>query len=235
MKYQSRFSRIFFPEKCDRCGRIIPLAHSFCPHCEENIRVIGDYFCESCGYEKTDCFCESEFNPKLPHIAAVYMYCGDIRERIHAMKFRGRLSFASSFASDMAKRVRQVYPDVAFDGVCFTPMTKSAEKERGYNQSRLLAKSLAHKLGVPLNDCLVKIKQTDKQHSLTGQERKQNLKGSFSVRTPAEAQGKVLLLCDDIKTTGATLSECTEALLSAGAKDVYCICIALADYHGGKE
>ncbi len=235
MKYQNRISRIFFPEKCDRCGRIIPIAHNFCPHCQENITVISEDFCERCGYEKTGCFCESEVNPKLPHIAAVYMYTGEIRERIHAMKFRGRLSFAEPFARDMARRVRQVYPNMEFDAVCFAPMTKIAEKERGYNQSRLLAKGLAYKLGVPLNDCLVKIKQTDKQHTLTRQERKLNLKGSISVRTPADVEDKVLLLCDDIKTTGATLSECAGALLSAGAKDVYCICIALTDYHGGKE
>ncbi|MBQ7294868.1 MAG: ComF family protein [Clostridia bacterium] len=235
MKYQSRFSRIFFPEKCDRCGQIIPIVHNFCPHCEENITAIGEAFCEKCGYENGSCFCESEFNPTLPHITAVYMYTGDIRERIHAMKFRGRLSFVGDFAAAMAQRVRQVYADVQFDGVCFAPMTKTAEKERGYNQSRLLAKALAYELSLPLNDCLAKTKATQKQHKLTGQERKENLKGSFSVRTPAEVEGKVLLLCDDIKTTGATLSECANELLSAGAKDVYCICIALADYKGGKE
>lgn len=234
MKYQSRLSRIFFPERCDRCGRIIPLAYNFCPHCEGNITYISDDFCVHCGYEKKNCSCENIFNPSLAHIAAVYIYSGDIRDRVHAMKFRGRLHFINPFASDMANRVRSAFPDIGFDGVCFTPMTKQAEKERGYNQSRLLAKGVAYKLGVPLNDCLVKIKATEKQHSLTGQERKDNLKGSISVRTPADVEGKVLLLCDDIKTTGATLSECANALLSAGAKDVYCICIALADYKGGK-
>ncbi len=234
MKYQSRLSRIFFPEKCDRCGKIIPLACNFCPHCEENIIRISEDFCHNCGYEKSSCFCENQFNPKLAHIAAVYMYSGDIRERIHAMKFRGRLHLVSHFAKDMAERVKKAYPDVKLDGVCFTPMTKQAEKERGYNQSRLLAKGVAYKLGVPVNDCLVKVKTTKKQHTLTGQERKDNLKGSLSVRTPAEVEGKVLLLCDDIKTTGATMSECVDALMQAGAKDVYCICIALADYKDGK-
>lgn len=234
MKYQSRLSRIFFPERCDRCGRIIPLAYNYCPHCEENVTLIGDDFCYKCGYENNSCFCASEFNPTLPHIAAVYMYSGDIRERIHAMKFRGRLHFISPFAKDMADRVRKVYSDVKFNGVCFTPMTKEAERDRGYNQSRLLAKSLAYNLSLPVNDCLEKVKSTEKQHSLTGQERKHNLRASISVRTSADVEGKVILLVDDIKTTGATFYECVNALLRAGAKDVYCICIALADYKGGK-
>ncbi len=233
MKYQSRLSRIFFPEKCDRCSKIIPIAYSSCPHCEANITLIGADFCYSCGREKDKCLCGRDMNSPLAHIAAVYMYTGDIRERIHAMKFRKRLCFVEPFARDMAERVREVYPGVQFDGVCFPAMTKQAEKERGCNLSRLLAKGLAYKLGVPLNDCLVKIRATQKQHTLTGQERKQNLIGSFSVRTPAEVEGKVLLLCDDIKTTGATLGECANVLLAAGVKDVYCICIALADYKGG--
>lgn len=234
MKYQSRLSRILFPERCDRCGRIIPLAHDFCPCCEENIKFISENFCCHCGHELSRCFCSEDANIKLPHIASVYMYSGDIRERIHAMKFRGRLHFISPFAKDMANRVRKAYANVNFDGVCFTPMTKKAEKERGYNQSRLLAKSLAYNLGVPVTDCLEKVRSTEKQHTLTGQERKYNLKSSISVRTSAEVKGKVLLLCDDIKTTGATFYECVNALMSAGAKDVYCICIALADYKGGK-
>ena len=234
MKYQSRLSRLFFPEKCDRCGRIIPLMQNYCPHCEERASRISDNICYCCGYEKKSCFCASESNPSLPHIAAVYMYSGDVRERIHAMKFHGRRHLIAPFASDMAERVRRVYPDISFDAVCFTPMTKQGIKERGYNQSALLAKGVARNLKLPLNDCLEKVKTTQKQHNLTGQERKYNLKASVSVRTSADIEGKVLLLCDDIKTTGATLYECVNALMNAGARDVYCICIALADYKGGK-
>lgn len=234
MKHYSRLSRIFFPEKCDRCHRIIPLTYDACPRCGENVSLIGEDICCSCGYEKTNCFCDSEINPHLSHITAVYYYSGAIREKIHAMKFRGRLSFTSAFAKDMAKRVRQVYPEAEFDLVCSVPMTRADEKKRGYNQTRLLAKELAYNLSVPFSDCLIKIRSTDKQHTLTGQERLNNLKGSFSVSNLDEIRDKTVLLCDDIKTTGATLSECEKALLSAGAKDVYCICIALADYKGGK-
>lgn len=234
MKYQSRFSRVFFPERCQKCGKIIPLAYSSCPNCKEHKVLVGDSFCCHCGYNIERCICHSNINIPLPHIAAVYMYNGDVREKIHAMKFHHRLSFVSSFADDMAKRTLQAYPDIKFDGVCFVPMTKKDEKRRGYNQSRLLAKSLAHKMGVPMIDCLEKTKKTRKQHTLTGHERIDNLKNSFSVGTPAEVSGKVLLLCDDIKTTGATLYECVKTLKDSAAKDVYCICIAIADYKGGK-
>lgn len=230
MKYQSRLSRIFFPEKCSKCGEIIPIAYNFCPKCPENVTLVSDDFCEHCAHEVGRCLCYKQTNVVLPHVTAVYMYTDDIKERLHAMKFHGRLSFAKYFAHAMAKRISQVYPDLKFDAVCFVPMSKSAEKERGYNQSRILAKSLAHKIDLPVEDCLVKVRNTEKQHSLTGQGRLENIKGAFSVRTPAEVEGKVLLLCDDIKTTGATLGECAKVLLAAGAKDVYCICVALADY-----
>ncbi len=235
MKYQSRLSRIFFPERCYKCGKIIPISYESCPRCEESITFVGEDFCSHCGYQKQRCLCDNNINIPLPHIAAVYMYSGDIREKIHAMKFHGRISFVKSFSDDLAKRTLQAYPGIAFDGVCFVPMAKEDQRHRGYNQSELLAKSLAHKLGVPLNACLVKTKTTKKQHTLTAHERTENLKNSFSVGTTAEVEGKTLLLCDDIKTTGATLSECVNALISGGAKDVYCICIAMADYKGSNQ
>lgn len=233
MKYQSRISRIFFPEKCTRCGKIIPIYYMGCPRCEEIKRVIGDDFCPHCAYEKEKCLCDSDINIPLPHVAAVYMYSGDIREKIHAMKFHGRRSFAFRFSEDMARRVNKVYEDISFDLVTFVPMTKLDERKRGYNQSRLIAKLLAESLTVPLSDCLEKTKTTKKQHTLTGEERKSNLKGSICVCEPDDIKGKTVLLCDDIKTTGATLSECVSVLLKGGAKDVYCVCIALADYKGG--
>lgn len=232
MKYQSRISRIFFPERCARCGEIIPIYYIDCPNCEEKKTYIGNDFCEHCGNEKGSCLCKSNISVPLPHIVGVYLYSDDVREKIHAMKFHKRWVFTFTFAEDMAKRVKDVYPDISFDGVTFVPMTKSDQKHRGYNQSKLLAKNLAHSLSVPLMDCLRKTRSTKKQHTLTGEERKSNLKGAFTVGTPADVVGKTVLLCDDIKTTGATLSECVRVLLSSGAKDVYCVCIALSDYKG---
>lgn len=234
MKYQSRFSRIFFPERCSRCGKIIPIYYTSCPSCEERVTVIGDSFCQHCGKEIGSCLCKDNISISLPHVAGVYIYSDDIREKIHAMKFRKRRTFAYTFAEDMAKRVNRVYSDVSFDAVTFVPMIKKDEKLRGYNQSRLLAKALAQTLSVPLRDCLEKTRSTKKQHTLTGEERKDNLKGSFSLSTTADVAGKTILLCDDIKTTGATLSECVNVLLAGGAKDVYCICIALSDYKGSR-
>ncbi len=234
-KYYSRLSRVFFPERCERCGKIIPVGCDFCEKCEGNVTAISEDFCHGCGVEKGKCVCGDETNAPIRHITAVYLYSGDIREKIHAMKFRGRLHLINGFGEAMADRVEKVYGDVHFDGVCFVPMSGEGEKERGYNQSRLLAKSVAHNLGVPLIDCLVKTKLTEKQHSLTGQERRENVKGSFSLSTPAEVDGKTLLLCDDIKTTGSTLNECVKVLMSGGAREVYCVCIAVADYKGVKN
>ncbi len=234
-KYYSRLSRIFFPERCERCGKIIPVSCDFCEKCEENITAISEDFCQHCGQESGLCICGDETNAHIEHITAVYLYSGDIREKIHAMKFRGRLHLINGFGEAMAKRIRSVYGSVHFDGVCFVPMSSEGEKERGYNQSRLLAKSVAHNLGVPFIDCLAKTKLTQKQHSLTGFERRENVKGSFSLSTPAEVEGKTLILCDDIKTTGSTLNECVKVMMAGGVREVYCVCIAVADYKGVKN
>lgn len=107
-------------------------------------------------------------------------------------------------------------------------MLPAREKERGYNQSALLARELSALLGVPA-DChaLCKSIDTPAQHALKGAERRGNVFGVFEVPAPESVEGKTILLCDDIKTTGATLDECAKTLKLAGAKEVYCVCIAV--------
>ena len=74
---------------------------------------------------------------------------------------------------------------------------------------------------------LIKSTDTQKQHTLKAKERLTNIKGSISLNENFSVKGKTILLCDDIKTTGATLRECTEVLLGHGAKDVYCATVAI--------
>ena len=81
-----------------------------------------------------------------------------------------------------------------------------------------------------MQDTVVKIKETELQHSLGAKERVKNLEGAFAIKKGADVKGKTLLLCDDIKTTGTTLSKCADVLYENGAKAVYCIVLAVTDY-----
>ncbi len=226
MKLKQIISSVFFPERCQVCGSIKPFLKSYCPKCGIDTKAISPLACPKCAHEK--CMCQSSAFIDLPHFTAVYYYQGQLKKSLHKFKFYSESSYAEIFGKAMAQRIKELYGDTRFDGVCFVPMTREAQRVRGYNQSELLASKVADELNLPLVPCLEKEKNSLSQKSLSAIERAENLKGSFSVKK--DVSGKVLILCDDIKTTGATLKECSDTLLSAGAKDVYCLTLALTQY-----
>lgn len=226
MKLREIISSAFFPERCEICGNIKPFLKSYCPECGIDTKAISPEACPNCSQEK--CMCADSRFISLPHFAAVYYYQGQLKRSLLKFKFCSHSSYADIFGKAMADRIKELYPDTHFDGVCFVPMLKKDQRVRGYNQSELLACEVADELGLPLTACLEKKKSSLSQKTLSARERAENLRDSFSVK--GDITGKVLILCDDIKTTGATLRECCDTLLSAGAKDVYCLCLALTPY-----
>jgi ComF family protein len=107
------------------------------------------------------------------------------------------------------------------------PIHKKRLKKRGYNQSSLIAKAVAKALKVKfINNLLYKIKNTVPQSSLSEKERKLNVRRAYIVRNSQMIKDKIVLLIDDIYTTGATVEECSKELKEAGAKDVIVATIA---------
>lgn len=226
----NRFSRLFFPKRCSLCGEIVPIDEDYCS-CggKQEIRV-GTPFCEHCGHSADSCICHLPDAVFFEHITAVFVYTGLVRTRLCDFKFGGERKESDRFSSEMSLRFCQAYPLVRPDAVTFVPMTDRAEKERGYNQSRLLALGISKRLLVPCETLLVKTQETRRQHDLTADERRSNLDGAFSARENARIDGRTVLLCDDIKTTGTTLSRCADVLKANGAKEVYCLCAAVSDF-----
>ena len=230
MKLKDYFLRIFFPLKCPLCGELIPLTERSCRCSGGEAVFISDNFCRSCGAEIEKCTCNNKDEIHLDNIAGVYIYDGIVRSQIALFKFAKEKSFAKEFSLLMSERVAKAFCDVEFDLVTFVPSSELTLEERGFNQSELLAKGVAERLFLPLQDTLIKIKETKKQHSLSARERVTNLDGAFSVKENANLKNKTILLCDDIKTTGSTLKECSDVLYENGAKAVYCIVLAVTDY-----
>lgn len=228
MKLKRIISWIFFPERCSICGEIKPFLKSYCPECEIDTKIISPDACQICGSEK--CICTHVVSSALNHFTAVYHYEGQVKNSILKFKFSSDSSYADIFGKAMADRIRQVYGSTDFDCVCFVPMTQQAEYHRGYNQSELLALKVAQELNLPLTPCLKKTQDTLYQKELSAEARLNNVKDSFEISEKYTIADKTIILCDDIKTTGATLKECSDTLLKAGAKDVYCLCLALTPY-----
>ena len=222
--------RLFFPKRCPNCKQIIPIDRDFCPCTGNNVTGIGADFCEHCGHEADNCVCGGKYSAYFEHLAAPFVYSGVIKSRLCSFKFYGEKSESRFFASHMSVKFSEAYPLVKPDIITYVPMTDRAQKKRGYNQSRLLAMELSKRLLVPCDALLVKQKETSRQHDLSAEERTGNLIGAFGLADGAETAGKTIVLCDDIKTTGSTLSECAKVLKQAGAKDIYCLCAAISDY-----
>ncbi|MBQ3135942.1 MAG: ComF family protein [Clostridia bacterium] len=220
-------SRVFFPAKCPQCGKTLKINENFCLCCgSDEVKLSADC-CEHCGKERELCSCGDKFSSELPHITGVFTYDGMIKNMLLSFKFSGRKNLYRYFGDCLAEKVAISYANTDFDYVTFVPSSNESIKERGYNPAQLIAERTAKKLFLPCEELLIKTKETQKQHHLKAQERMSNIKGSVRIAKSSDIQGKTILLCDDIKTTGATLRECSDILFKNGAKDVYCVTVAV--------
>lgn len=151
-------------------------------------------------------------------------YESSVRNSIHSLKYRNNLALGYFFAMKPLPKV--IEASWSIDLVTPVPLSKSHFKERGYNQAALISHPLARGLGVRHETkALQRIRETSTQTKLSAEQRFLNVEGAFS-GNPAKLNNKTVLLVDDVITTGATMVNCTKALLTSGASKVYCISVA---------
>ena len=114
-----------------------------------------------------------------------------------------------------------------YDIMIPVPMFKKKKKQRGYNQTELIAEKICKKLNIQLEEnCLIKIRNTKVQSTLSGLERKENIKNAFCVNNKNKIKDKKIIVFDDIFTTGETVNEISRVLKQAGAKEILVVVIA---------
>ena len=226
-RFFEAFVSSFLPRRCAYCGKVVSDNIHACKECEEKLPRIIAPVCLSCGREKKLCTCKNA-EKYYDGIVAPFYFADNVRKGVHAFKFRGRVANADAYANEMSKTVLLNFSGIDFDFITSVPLTRKSRKARGYNQCKLLAERIGETLGIEYrDDILVKIFETDKQHRITPKYRKGNLIGVFDVPQPLMVKNKVILLCDDISTSGETLNECAKMLWLNGAEKVYCISLAL--------
>lgn len=214
-----------FPPACASCNTSGTI---FCSACIEKINLIGFSVCLSCGNpQKTRipiCSKCLENPPLFSGMLSWAHYKSSVRQAIHSMKYKNNIALGYYFALKLIPEV--VATNWPIDLVIPVPLSRSHNKSRGYNQAVLISRPLsralhlAHETGV-----LKRIRETSTQTKLNAEQRFQNVEGAFS-GNPAKLNGKNVLLVDDVITTGATMINCTKALLASGALNVYCISVA---------
>jgi competence protein ComFC len=152
-----------------------------------------------------------------------------IQDGLHTMKYRGNKVFGEAIALQMIDFVRSLCWPVEI--LIPVPLGKKRLKERGYNQVGLVARPLAYQMGWRYEpNVLWKTRETRSQVGLTASQRTENVQDAYQAN-PQILKQKNILLMDDVATTGSTISACTRAVCSAGAKEVYVLTIARALSH----
>lgn len=224
--YFKALLKSLFPQRCAYCGKVISSDRLMCDLCKKSLPRIKGKVCTSCGREEEFCSCKGE--KYFKSLAAPFYYEGVVRNGMHRFKFRKGQQNAEAFCDEMTKTVRERYGNVTFDCLLAVPMTDKSIRRRGYNQIDILCRELEKKLDLKYeNGAIIKLYETAKQHGISLVLRRGNLTGVFDVPNPEMVCGKTVLLCDDVSTSGETLNECAKMLWLCGAKDVYCIGVAL--------
>lgn len=217
----------FFPRRCNVCGDVVLISDSICEKCRDNIAIAGE-ICYSCGKSKLDCTCKkSRHKPSYNAIVAPYKYDGNVANAIYRLKFYGREELAYPMGKQIASTVKEHFGDVSFDFVTSVPTTKYRSFKRGYNQSLLLAKVVARELNLPYKTSLRKVFNTPPQRKVKAKFRRGNVFGAYDIKPNVDIENKTILIIDDVKTTGATISHCSYLLKIYGAKSVYASTFAI--------
>lgn len=228
-------SKAFCPQRCAYCGTVVAPDEFMCEECEKILPRITGEICIKCGREKDACDCKNA-QKYYNGIAAPFYFSGNVRKGVHSYKFRNAPDNAEAYSFEMSETVKKRYCGIKFDYITEVPMTRKSQKDRGYNQCILLAKGISENTGIEYkSDVLVKLYETDKQHGLKLHMRKGNLSGVFDVKNPSDVEGKTILICDDISTTGETLNECAKMLWLYGAAEIYGISLALTKKEKNKK
>ena len=205
----------------------------FPPVCGICNKEINTYLCGKCEKEinKITCVGENKYNDKYfsTHMY-LFRYEGIIRNKIISYKFDDKPYLYKTFCEIFVKNKKVCEFLKNYDIIISVPMHKKKKNQRGYNQSELIAKEVAKKVEniEYRNDILLKVKNTVRQSSLNKEQRKENIKNAYIVKSSNNEYilNKNILIFDDIYTTGSTANECAKTLKEAGAKNVGILTIA---------
>ena len=206
---------LLFPPKCILCGNLLN-------------RDETD-LCRQCRVESPECHKNNLKFSFLDSWAAVWYYDGYIRKSLHRFKFNRARHYAPVYGRLLAMKLLTQYPE-GFDVLTWVPVSRWRKFTRGYDQVELLAQAVGRELNMEPVRTLRKLRNNRPQSGIDRiEKRRANVLGVYRITDPELVKGKRVLLLDDIITTGSTAGECARVLLTAGAQEVHCGCIAVAN------
>jgi ComF family protein len=216
---------LLFPKWCIGCGRE---GDFICASCRKLLPRLIPPLCPRCGRPQPEgrlCPGCASWQATIDGIRAPFRFEGLVRTAIHQLKYRNLRALSKTLAGFLGDYLdASPLPAAVLVPV---PIHDQRLRERGYNQSRLLAQELSKLSGLPLvADCLIRKRPAPPQaRTGTVAERRSNVAGAFACRDQ-RLESEAVLLIDDVATSGATLDACAAALKEAGASSVWGLTLA---------
>ena len=225
---------LIYPPTCAGCARAVTSDKPFCPDCFSNLALISEPYCPLCGipcgaeaitsHLCSDCL--ESFHP-FDRARAAGFYQGLLREVIHRFKYGGQTFLVWPLARMLIGPARELARLHRIDTVVPVPLHTRRLRQRGFNQSSLLARRLGSLLKVSVDySSLKRTRWTDPQIGLSRNQRAVNVKGAFSLKAPEKIKDKGILLVDDVFTTGETVNQCVQVLNDGGSREVVVLTVA---------
>ena len=202
---------ILYPNQCAICGK--SNEDSICSRCYKTLEL----------NTKIDRYKDKNFNEHL----YIFKYEGKIRNFIIDYKFNDKAYLNNFFVKIILKNKKICRKIKKYDIIIPVPIHIKRKRQRGYDQSEIIARKIAKYLELELvTNCLIKQKNTVQQSLLTKKQRQENVKQVYKIINEQKIKDKRIILFDDIYTTGATANECAKMLKENGAKEILIFTIA---------
>lgn len=230
-KMRTRVSYLMFPDdiKCIFCGDDIQDFYEkpYCQHCEKELKFNNGHRCLVCDtpIEGEEQLCYHCKNEKKNFVKAFcpFIYEGKVKNSVLAYKDSNRRYMAKGFAILIANRILE--SEVKIDKITYIPMTKKKERERSFNQSKLLAEEIGKILDIPVLSFFNKEKDVKGQKYLTYKERRESIIGMYTLKPVRLKKSENVLIVDDVITTTSTINYCA-GLIYSGVNNIFVCGIA---------
>lgn len=217
------FLDFIFPKKCVSCGKY---GAYICNRCLKKIAYVDNPVCPVCQRQaiggKTHPGCLNKYS--LDGLVVGFRYWGPIKLAVAKIKYRWIWDIAYTLVDLFSQNIWKFSIPEKFILVP-VPLHSRRKNWRGFNQAELICKILSEKFDCKWQDLLKRQIETKTQVGLTAQERKVNIKNAFTLKSVVS--GKIIILVDDVYTTGSTMREACGVLKKAGATVVWGMAIAL--------
>ena len=155
-----------------------------------------------------------------------FKYEGNSRKIILNYKFKEKSYLYKTFVNFLLKNEDFFNFIKNYDTIVPIPISKKRQKERGYNQSDLIAKEISKKIQIPYNNVLIKSRNIIEQSKLNKEDRQKNIKGVYDLKNKEIIKNKKVILLDDIYTTGSTVNEASKILKQGNVKTISVLVLA---------